>query len=319
MKASTTTEKPIASSTLIVPRHRSEILDVTRRIMQLLLAPVTLRALLFLPLGIVLYKIAVHFEMPLKDLLLHHAPLLLLSVGAAFGLRFGTPLRAGVERLFFSEAHHQEQLLLSLLEQIPAFSDLSEVIYHTCQTLNKAYQATPIHFFFRASRELNLVYSYGGATEVMRIPEKARLRSILKRAGGALAYPFSAELQLPPQEQAWLEQLHACLLVPMTGKDRRGLGLITLGEKRAAQPYSTNDYALLNAIGEQIARRLEREEIRLQINQQSKAPLATLARLEAESKKQQPLKATPSVAPETSAPDDNEIANPTEEEKPLWI
>lgn len=319
MKASTTTEKPIVSSALIVPRPRSELLGMTRRILHLLLAPITLWVLLLTPLSIVLYKIAVHFELPLTGLLLHYTPLLMLSVGAALGLRFGARLRAGVDRFFFSETHHQEQLLLSLLERIPNFSELSEVIYYTCQTLNEAYQSMPIHFFFRATRELKLVYSYGGATEVVRIPETARLRSVLKREGRAVEYPF-AGLPLPPPEQAWLEQLQARLLVPLTGKDRRVLGLITLGEKRSAQPYSANDYVLLSAIGEQIAQRLEREEIRIKVNEQSKAPLATLARLEAERKKQPPLEAKPSLPAVSPAPDNNhKITSPTEDEKSLWI
>ena len=321
MKASTTTDKPIAAATLIVPRPRSEMFGVMRRSIQLLFAPVTLQVLLLMPLGIVLYKIAVHFELPLKGILLNHAPLLLLSVGAAVGLRFGAQLRAGADRFFFSETHHREQLLLSLLEKITNFNDLSEVIYHTCQTLNEAYQATPIHFFFRATRELKLVYSYGGATEVLQIPEEARLRSILKREGRAFEYPFDG-LQLPPPEQAWLERLQARLLVPLTGKDRRVLGLITLGEKRSAQPYSANDYMLLDAIGEQIARRIEREEIRTQINEQAKAPLATLARLEAERQAQPPQQIKPLLEAEPPAPDNiqkTENTNPTEDEKSLWI
>lgn len=282
-----------------------------------------LRALLLVPLGLVLYKIAVHFEMPLTGILLNHAPLLLLSVTAAFGLRFGAQLRAGADRFFFSETHQQEQLLLSLLEQIPNFSELSEVIYHTCQTLNEAYQVTPIHFFFRATRELKLVYSYGGATEVTQLPEEARLRSLLKREGRAFEYPLQSGLTLPPSEHDWLKQLQARLLVPMTGKDRRVLGLITLGEKRSAQAYSANDFVLLDAIGKQLARRLEREEIRTQIQQQSKAPLATLARLEAERKKLAPAQTTPAAPAESPATNNHATNQPTiqpiEDETSPWI
>ncbi len=320
MKASTTTtEKTIASSTLIVPRPRSEMLERTHRFIHFLLAPITLQLLLLLPLGFVLYQVAVHFEAPLKGLLLHYAPLLILSLGAALALRFGARLRAGADQIFFSETQQREKLLRSLLEQIPTCTELSEVIYHTCQTLNEAYQATPIHLFFRATRELKLVYSYGGTTEVLLIPEKARLRSILKREGGAVEYPFADGLQLPAVEQSWLEQLQARVLVPVTGKDRRVLGLITLGEKRFVQSYSAHDCALLNAIGEQIARRLEREEIRLQMNQQSKVPLATLARLEAEMTKPQAPEST--VEEEALTPDNyanHETANASEE-KPSWI
>lgn len=317
MKASTTTEKPIASSTLIVPRPRSEMFGVTRRIIQFLLAPNTLRALLIVPLGIVIYKIAAHFELPLKGILFNHIPLLLLSSAAALGLRFAPQLRARADRFFFHETHQQEQSVLSLLEQLPNFGELSEVIYHTCQTLNEAYQATPMHFFFRATRELKLVYSYGGATEVTQIPEEARLRNLLKREGRTIEYPLQIAQQLPPSEQAWLEQLQARLLIPVTGKDRRVLGLITLGEKRSAQAYSANDYMLLDAIGEHLARRLEREEIRTRIQQQSKAPLATLARLEAERAK--PAPATPEELTEAPVPDSHATPQPIEDEKSLWI
>ncbi len=319
MKASTTTEKNIASSTLIVPRPRSEMFGVTRRIIRFLLAPITLRTLLFVPMGFVLYKIAIHFDLPLKGLLLNYLPLLLVSVVAAVGLKFGAQWRAAADRIFFSETHHQEQLMVSLVDQLASFHDLSEVIYHTCQTLNEAYQATPIHFFFRTTRELKLVYSYGGATKIKLIPEEARLRSLLKREGRAFEYLPDAKLLLPPQEQAWLTELQARILVPLTGKDRRVLGLITLGEKRVSQPYSVNDYALLDAIGEHLARRIERDEIRNQVNQQSNAPLATLARLEAEIKQQPPLKITSSVAVEFDAPDQSHSTSPTDEEKPLWI
>jgi hypothetical protein len=321
MKASTTTEKTIASSTLIVPRPRSEMFGVTRRIIQFLLAPMTLRTLLLVPLGFVLYKIAVHFDLPLKGLLLNYLPLLLVSFVAAIGLRFGAQLRAGADQIFFSETHHQEQLIASLVEQLTNFPDLSEVIYHTCRTLNEAYQSTPIHFFFRATRELKLVYSYGGASDFKLIPEESRLRSLLKREGQAFEYLPDAKLSLPPQEQAWLTELQARMLVPLTGKDRRVLGLITLGEKRVSHPYSANDYALLDAIGEHLARRIEREEIRNQVNQQSNAPLATLARLEAEIKQQPPLKMTSSATTPRYAPDDPQTTNtpPIEEEKPSWI
>lgn len=290
---------------------------VTRRIIQFLLAPNTLRALLIVPLCIVVYKIAAHFELSLKSILFNHIPLLLLSLAAAFALRFSSQLRARTDRFFFHETHQQEQLVMSLLEQIPNLGELSEVIYHTCQTLNEAYQATPMHFFFRATRELKLVYSYGGATEVMQIPEEARLRNLLKREGRTIEYPFQMEQQLPPSEQAWLDQLQARLLIPVMGKDRRVLGLITLGEKRSALAYSANDYVLLNAIGGHLARRLEREEIRTQIQLQSNAPLATLARLEAERNK--PAPATPAELAEEPAPNSQATTQPIEDEKSLWI
>jgi hypothetical protein len=321
MKASTTTEKTIASSTMIASRPRSEMFDVARRIIQFLLAPLTLRTLLIVPVGFVLYKLAVHFDRPLKGLLLDNLPLLLVSFIAAIGLRFGAQLRERAERIFFSETHHQEQLMVSLVEQLANFHDLSEVIYHTCQTLNRAYQPTPIHVFFRTTRELKLVYSYGGATEVKLIPEEARLRRLLKREGRAFEYLPDAELSLPPQEQAWLAELQARVLIPLTGKDQRVLGLITLGEKRLSQPYTASDYALLDAIGEHLARRIEREEIRNQVNQQSNAPLATLARLEAEIKQQPPRQLPTSATSSLHAPDDLQATNtsPVEEETPSWI
>ncbi len=313
MKASTTTEKPIASSTLIVPRPRSEWIGVARRLLQFLLAPQTLWTLLLIPLGVVLYKIAVQYELPLTTILLNHVPLLVLIAFAALGLWFGARWRARAERFFFDAQPQQEQLLAALLDQMANFHEVAEVIYHTCQILNEVYQATPIHFFFRAAetRDLKLVYSYGAATEIIRIPEEARLRALLKREGQALEYPFAPSADLPPSEQLWLEQLQARMLVPMTGKAHRLLGLITLGEPRSTQAYSPNDYLLLEAIGAQIARRLELEEQRHQTHEQAKAPLATLARLEAEMQKR--LRAA-QAAEAKAASSSNQP-----DEKPQWI
>jgi hypothetical protein len=313
MKASSTTEKSIASSTLIVPRPRSEWIAVARRFLQLLLAPQTLWALLLIPLSVVLYQTAVQLEMPLARILLRHAPLLGLMVVAALGLVFRERWRARAERFFFHSQPHQEQLLAALLEQMENFPEVAEVIYHTCQGLNEVYQATPIHFFFRAAetRDLKLVYSYGAASEVILIPEDARLRTLLKREGQALEYPFAPGVSLPPTEQDWLERLQARMLVPMTGKDHRLLGLITLSEKRSAPPYNPQDYLLLQAISEQITQRMEQEQQRHQTYEQAKAPLATLARLEAEMQKR--LQAT-QVAEATAteqAPQPNET--------PQWI
>ena len=315
MKASTTTDKSIASSTLIVPRPRSELIGGGRRLLQFLLTPTTLWALLLIPLGIVLYKIAVQFELPLATILLNHTPLLVLIAVAALGLGFGARWQARIERWVASTQPQQELLLASLLNQLADFHEVAEVIYYTCQVLNEAYHATPIHFFFRAAetRDLKLVYSYGAATEVILIPEDAKLRTLLKREGQVLAYPFAPGIELPPTEQSWLERLQARLLVPITGKDRRLLGLITLSESRSTSAYGPNDALLLEAVGARIARRLEVEEQRHQTREQAKAPLATLARLEAEMQKR--LQAAQTVE---KNPLKQTAAAPANE-KPQWI
>lgn len=313
MKASITTEKPIVS-TLIVPRPHSELIVALRRILQFLLAPQVLWGLLLVPLGIVLYQVATQFDLPLASVLVRQSPLLVFTAIAAFVLSISTWLRASLDRLFLGPQEQQEDLLSSLLEQMGNFDKLAEAIYHSCQVLNEAYQATPIHFFFRAAdtRDLKLVYSYGAATEIILIPEDARLRGLLKREGQPLAYPFAPGVQVPTTEQAWLERLEARMLVPMTGKDHRLLGLITLGERRTAPVYTPRDYLLLAAIGQQIARRMELEERRNQIQEQAKAPLAMLARLEAERMRPQPR--TPQTELLNNLVDEAATA-----EKSLWI
>lgn len=330
MKASTTTDKPIASSTLIVPRPRSEMYGVTRRIIHLLLAPQTLWALLCLPLGLFLYKVAVYFDSPLSTIFLNHTPLFVIAFLAVLGLIFGTRLRAIVDRFFFRQPHHQEQLLQSFLEHIANFNEISEVIYRTCQICNEAFQSTPLHFFFRASdsRDLKLVYSYGAAAEIMQIPEGSHLRSLLKRERCALEYPLHQGLSLPSTEQEWMERLQARMLVPMHGKDHRLLGLFTLGENRTGQAYGPNDLALLEAVAQQIARRVEQEQMRNQISEQSKAPLAMLARLEAEAEKQRSVEEhiatesvteTEAIVPNLNQHDHENQSDITADEKSLWI
>ncbi|HEX4950807.1 MAG TPA: hypothetical protein VFZ34_29365 [Blastocatellia bacterium] len=316
MKASTTTEKPI-SPTLIVPRPRSEMSSALYHLLQFLLAPQTLWALLLVPLGIVLYQVATQFEQPLSSILLRQTPLWVLLASAALALGVRERLRMSLKK-FFSPPQQQEELLLSaLLEQMENFDKLSEAIYRTCQTLNEAYQATPIHFFFRApdTRDLKLVYSYGAATEIILIPEETRLRTLLKREGQPVEYPFAPEAALPPTEQNWLERLQARMLVPVTGKDHRLLGLITLGERRTGDGYQPQDGLLLAAIGHQIAGRIEQEERRNQIQEQAKAPLATLARLEAEMTRSQQSAAITAG----EALHDQHHYDPDTRPKSLWI
>lgn len=317
MKAPMSTEKTITSPTLVVPRPRSEWLGITRQVVQFILTPRVLWIFLVIPLGMVLYKIAIHFETPLAVILRDHLPLLALSVLATLGLVFGARLRTRVDQLFFSQQRQQEELLVSLLDQIANFNEVSEVIYHTCRVLNEAYQATPIHFFFRVreTRALKLAYSYGAATEILWLSEDSQLRPLLKREEGVLEYPLHPGLELPPSEQAWLEQLQARMLVPLRGKDHRLRGLITLGQNQRGAGYSPNDQLLLAAIGEQIIQRLEQEEKRHQINEQAKVPLATLARLEADLKKQLATTQTDVAQPLHHS----EEGNPKANKIPLWI
>src|SRR5215472_16777906 len=65
-------------------------------------------------------------------------------------------------------------------------------------------------------------------------------------------FPLSRASELPAEEQVWLEQLEARLIVPITGGRQKLIGVLLLGEKRSEEPYTGTDRNLVEAIAAQM-------------------------------------------------------------------
>jgi len=178
------------------------------------------------------------------------------------------------------EARSQEQILLSLTDEVQRVTSVAEISRIVSTDLHDAFHPKSTHVFYRQrhSRDLTLGHSTGVAPREEQIPEQSVLLRLVEAYGKALDYPEDLA-GLPPDEQAWLDRLAARLIVPLSGRDHRLLGLLVLGEKKSEEPYSPHDRKLLQALTNQIALVYENARLKDRVEQSQRLQREVLARL----------------------------------------
>jgi tRNA A-37 threonylcarbamoyl transferase component Bud32 len=178
------------------------------------------------------------------------------------------------------EAASQEQILLSLTDEVQRVTSSADVSRIVSTDLHEAFHPQSTHVFYRErhSRDLTLGHSTGVAPREEQIPENSVLLRLVEAYGKAVDYPEDL-VGLPPGEQEWLNRLKARLIVPLTGRDHRLLGLLVLGEKKSEEPYTPHDRKLLQALTNQIALVYENARLKDRVEQSQKVQREVLARL----------------------------------------
>jgi hypothetical protein len=178
------------------------------------------------------------------------------------------------------EAASQEQILLSLTDEVQHVASVNEISRIVSTDLHEAFHPKSTHVFYRQrhSRDLTLGHSTGVALKEEQIPEQSVLLRLVEAYGKAVDYPEDLA-GLPPDEQAWLDRLAARLIVPLNGRDHRLLGLLVLGEKKSEEPYTPHDRKLLQALTNQIALVYENARLKDRVEQSQKVQREVLARL----------------------------------------
>jgi hypothetical protein len=178
------------------------------------------------------------------------------------------------------EAKSQERILLSLTDEVQRVTSIAEVSRIVSTDLHEAFHPKSTHVFYRQrhSRDLTLGHSTGVAPREEQIPENSVLLRLVEAYGKAVDYPEDLA-GLPPAEQEWLDRLQARLIVPLSGRDHRLLGLLVLGEKKSEEPYTPGDRKLLQALTNQIALVYENARLKDRVEQSAKVQREVLARL----------------------------------------
>jgi len=178
------------------------------------------------------------------------------------------------------EARSQEQILLSLTDEVQRVTSIAEISKIVSTDLYEAFHPQSTHVFYRQrhSRDLTLGHSTGVAPKEEQIPEQSVLLRLVEAYGKPLDYPEDVA-GLPPDEQSWLDRLAARLIVPLSGRDHRLLGLLVLGEKKSEEPYTPHDRKLLQALTNQIALVYENARLKDRVEQSQRVQREVLARL----------------------------------------
>src|SRR5207245_1522101 len=174
------------------------------------------------------------------EILFEHPAHLALIAAAALSLHFRGRLTAWIDRRFFREAYQQEQILLSLVEDIRARDSLADLSRLVIERLGQSLHPERVYLAYQRmdGRDFGIEFSSDGDAAGLQIADDAELIRRLETR------PHAQELPAAEPDDAalrWLAELRVTLAVPMTTPAGRLVGCILLGEKKSEQPYSHAD------------------------------------------------------------------------------
>ena len=274
---------PITLAYAVVKHRVFGIRIVIRRGLRYLLARNVLRAVLLLPLAVLLGSVLLNPERTVAQILFQHPFHLVLIAAAALSLRFRGALARGIDRRFFREAYDEEQVLLSLVDDIRARDSLTDLSRLVSDRLGATLHPERLYLVYRSleGRDFSLEYSSGGGSSGLRIPEDAALVRVMERRAAPLE-PEAEDSGLPADEREWLSRLAVRLAVPMLTAEGRLVGLILLGDKKSETPYGPDDRRLLQAVAAQIAILYENTALKRRVARDEQSRREVLSRLSRE-------------------------------------
>ena len=270
---------PITLAYAVVKHRVFGIRIVIRRGVRYLLARNVLRAVLLLPLALLTGSVLLNPERTVAQILFQHPLHLVLIAAAALSLRFRGSLTRGIDRRFFREAYDEEQVLLSLVDDIRARDSLTDLSRLVSDRLGATLHPERLYLVYRSleGRDFSLEYSSGGGSSELRIPEDAALVRVMEARAAALELD-AEDVALPADEREWLDRLAVRLVVPMLTEGRL-VGLILLGDKKSEAPYGLEDRRLLQAVAAQIAILYENTALRRRVAREEQSRREVLSRL----------------------------------------
>ena len=271
---------PITLAYAVVKHRVFGIRIVIRRGLRYRLARNVLRAELLLPLAVLLGSVLLNPERTVAQILFQHPGHLVLIAADGLSLRFRGPLARGIDRRFFREAYDQEQVLLSLVDDIRARDSLTDLSRLVSDRLGATLHPERLYLVYRSleGRDFSLEYSSGGSSSGLRIPEDAALVRLMEARAAALE-PDADDSTLPADEREWLGRLAVRLVVPMLTAEGRLVGLILLGDKKSEVPYGPDDRRLLQAVAAQIAILYENTALKRRVAREEQSRREVLSRL----------------------------------------
>jgi hypothetical protein len=279
---------PIIAAYAVV-KHRILGVDVVVRSgLQYLLAANVLRAVVFLPLAVLVVTIASHPNRTVSETLVGNYWSLILFGSAALTLRYRGRLSTWLDTRFFREAYDQEKLLLELVDGIKGQESVIDISRLVSRRLEDALHPERVYVFYRESAGNDMALG-SSSHAVDQVPPAIRpdfeLLRRLEFRPATIELPLGATERLPELEENWLQRLGVSLLVPISGGTGRLLGLLLLGAKRSEEPYSGRDRSLLEAVASQIGLVYENVWLAERVREERKFKHEVLGRLAADAVK----------------------------------
>lgn len=269
---------PITCAYAIIRYRHFDINFVIRRGLQYLLAKSSIYLLLVIQICLIGIIIISNPKLTVAELFSPSSIYIYLLSTTVFSLAFRTKVSLWLDRIFFRQVYNREQLLIDLLNQLKQSDNLSEISALVHKQINEALHPKSIHTIYMGSKQeqqKQLISNYDDIAE-----RDTKLFEILHNIDQSQNYPLSIEI--PIDEQTWLEELEIKLIVPIKSRGIELIGLMLLGEKSSEEPYSSSDKKLLEAIANQLAVMHENTLLKESVNKERKIKHEVLNRLEAQ-------------------------------------
>ena len=272
---------PAATGYAIYKHRMFDIRVVIRQGVRYILAKSVLQAVLALPALGLLIALIRNAHKTIADAFLNNVSFIVLLALLAAVLKFRVPLRRWLDRRFFRESYHQEQILVSLIDGVQKLHSLSEMAVTVGESVESVFHPVSMAILYRtgSQRFFTPSYSTGRISPDLRIRDTSPLLALLE--GDAEARQVASIQGLPGDEIRRFEALGLDLVVPMTGAASGVAGLILLGRKRADEPYTPEDRRLLAALAGQMAIVCENISLHQMLTDQRKSTERVRSRLEA--------------------------------------
>jgi len=238
-----------------VLQHRVLDLHVAiRHSIQYVLAKHVLQAAIFLPVLLLGMRTILNTQLTVGGLLFGSYFYIAAAGAAALGLAYRRPLLLAVDRRFFREEYNQEQILRTLIDERKDRDSITESSRLVSEKVEAALHPQRILMFYRheSRGDFTLGHSSGGVESELRVSAACPVLRILEDSTSPRDFPFSDSGNRPSAEDEYLEKLGVRLLAPVTGAERRLVGILMLGEKRSESPDTSTDRNLLQAIAGQM-------------------------------------------------------------------
>ena len=196
--------------------------------------------------------------------------LLALCIGALFQVfilrdSFSRRLQRWLDRKFFREAYNSEVVLSELAEQVRQLTDRSALFDIVLRRISEVLHVSQIAILLRGSTVFHLQQAlgmdFGGPVALPE--ESATIQNLLRTNQPATVYRDRPEewfMGAGAEEKALLREIHAELLLPMSGRAHL-IGLIALGPKKSEEAYTPTDLRTLQSVVAQTGLTLEVAEL----------------------------------------------------------
>lgn len=183
-------------------------------------------------------------------------------------LQRGAERLAGwVDKRFFRDAYHAEQVLADLSEEVRTIVETRPLLETVGTRIGEALRVEKLLLLLREGAQFAPAYAYGfGEGKGAALPATARTAELLQMERAPLRVYLDDTNSwvyregLAPEETAWLGACGSELLLPLAVKDKL-LGFVSLGKKMSDEPYTPNDLRLLRSVATQTGLALENSHL----------------------------------------------------------